>query len=158
MLLRNWTSSSRSDGAIRVVLQLPVAISIGISADKAPVWWTMLAPKFQTNRERCVSPTQCIYQSVGSRKSPALGCCYLRPNHDALLSSTASTTLQEVDKQHFWIEPRLSSLDHVPTTTSNSGLAIPTWPVCWNRLVPNLTYMTSLLEDSEPSCSANRKD
>ena len=73
----------------------------------------MLAPKFKTNRERCVSPAQCIYQSAGSRKSPALGCCYSRPNHDTLVSSNASTTPQEVDKQHLRIEPRLSSLDHV---------------------------------------------
>ena len=73
----------------------------------------MLTSKFETNRERCVSPTPCIYQSVGSRKPTALGCCYPRPNHDTLVCSNVPTTPQEVDKQHLRIEPRLSSLDHV---------------------------------------------
>ena len=76
----------------------------------------MLTSEFETNRERRVSPTHhAIYQSAGSRASPALGCCYPRPNHDTLVCSNAFATPQEANKQHLRVEPRPSSLDYVQT-------------------------------------------
>ena len=74
----------------------------------------MLALKFETNRERRVSPTPTTPPVV--LYHPALGYCYLRSNHDTVVHDTivcsnAFYPSYEVDIQYLRIEAMLSRLD-----------------------------------------------